>query len=786
MKQFLFFAVNIIFLFVLFNAHGQVFEGVIRGEVIDGETQRPLPGATVLVSDMSPALGSVTDDAGKFSIKKVPVGRHKIIVTYIGYGDVVLSSREVISGKELYVRVELSESPVVAKEVIVSAKKDRGEPLNEMAIVSAKTFTVEETSKYAGSWGDPSRMASRFAGVTISTDERNDIVVRGNSPSGMLWRLDGVDIPNPNHFSVAGSSGGAISMINNNLLDNSDFFTGAFPAEYGNAVSAVFDLHMRKGNNEKHEYFAQFGVNGFELGAEGPFSKQKKSSYLFSYRYSTLAVLDKLGVSIIDAVPVFQDLSFKLNFPLKKGAISVFGIGGYSKAEFEPVADSSRWHDNNSYFGERTGSGMGVFAVNYFRPAGQDSYFKIILSSSVNKPFYSKDSLDYNYVSYKYSEADYLSGRYSLHGFYNTRLGNKLKIKAGIIENNIFIHNEVNFYSWNPVYSKTSYSSINKNTWLSQAYFQGKYLLSTHWSLNGGFYGMFLFLNNRYSIEPRLSIKYAPGAVHSFSLGYGFHSQMQPLPVYYVQVNDNSGNVIYPNKNLDFIRSQHIVFSYERMFNEYLKVKTELYYQNITGSALGNTNPVYSLLNFGAGDDILTGETFNNNGIGKNYGAELTLEKYLNKGWYFLATGSLFNSEYRDGNKVWRNTRFNTQYAWNVLGGKEFKAGKNNVIGINLTIVNIGGQRYIPIDLSASQLSGAEVFIDSLAFTKQYSPYSRVDIRIRYRFNHKKYSQELAIELGNVFNRKNVDFMYYDKYSESIKYKYQLPRIPIVFYRIEF
>lgn len=143
-----------------------------------------------------------------------------------------------------------------------------------MATVSARSFTVEETSRYAGSLNDPSRMAANYAGVSSTSDARNDIIIRGNSPLGVLWRLNGMEIPNPNHFGSLGTTGGPVSILNNNLLDKSDFLTGAFPAEYGNALAGVFDLQMRSGNNEKTEFLGQVGFNGFELGAEGPIGKK--------------------------------------------------------------------------------------------------------------------------------------------------------------------------------------------------------------------------------------------------------------------------------------------------------------------------------------------------------------------------------------------------------------------------------------------------------------------------------------------------------------------------------
>jgi len=785
-KFFYFLFISIFFLYYLQTVNAQQLKNKIRGVVIDADSRSSLIGATIILTDINEQNGTISDTNGKFCLENVTVGRHNLKASFMGYGEVILNNLEVVSGKEIFITIEMHETAVIASEVVVTAKSSKSEATNKMATISARAFTVEETSRYAGSWGDPSRMASKFAGVTIVSDERNDIIVRGNSPIGMLWRLDGVDIPNPNHFAVAGSSGGAISMINNNLLDNSDFFTSAFPAEYGNALSAVFDLHLRNGNNEKHEYFAQVGVNGFEIGAEGPFTKFKKSSYLFSYRYSTLAVLNKLGISIIDAVPVFQDVSFKFNFPLKEGRLSIFGVAGTSKAVFEPVLDSLKWEGNNDYISEKTGSKMGVIAISYFRPINNYTYFRIILSLSADNPFYTQDSAGAGYLSYRIADVNYLSERDAVHTLLNSRINSRLKIKGGIIFNRLLINNNIAYYHWKPQYKVFTLSSIKGSTLLEQAYIQAKYALSAKFSINSGINTMCLFLNKTFSFQPRVGVKYEVNSLNSFSFGFGYHSQIQPLPVYFVQKTDSLGKISYPNKNLKFINSMHFVFGYDRQLNEFLRVKSEIYYQQITDAALGNQNPVYSLLNFGGGDDIVTGETFNNNGKGNNYGIELTVERFFNKGWYFLSTGSLFNSKYLDGNNKWRNTRYNTNYVFNLLGGKEFKTGLNNSLGISATVVNIGGQRYIPIDLSASELSGNEIRIDSLAYQKQFEAYFRVDLRLRYRLNHKHFSQEIAFELGNIFNRKNINTMYYDKYSEEIKYSYQLPRIPLLFYRVEF
>lgn len=298
------------FIFSL-NIQAQVTQ-TIRGKVLDKETKITLPGASVvLLGDSLNRRGVATDENGTFRLENVPVGRQSIRVSFIGYKEQTLSNIIVSSAKELVLTIELEESVAALKEIEITATK-KDQPINEMATVSVRAFDVEETERYAGSRGDPARMASNFAGVQGSDDSRNDIIVRGNSPLGTLWRVEGVDVPNPNHFAIAGTSGGPVSILNNKVIANSDFMTGAFPAEYGNTVSGVFDVRFRNGNNEKYEYTGQFGFLGTELTAEGPISRKNGSSFLINYRYSTLKLFESMKIKIgTSAVPNYQDGAFK-------------------------------------------------------------------------------------------------------------------------------------------------------------------------------------------------------------------------------------------------------------------------------------------------------------------------------------------------------------------------------------------------------------------------------------------------------------------------------------------
>jgi len=351
----------------------------IRGVVMDRYSEETIPGAKIFLFGANDTLKQLSDFDGNFRFENQPVGRFTIVASFAQYEDAVLSNLELISSKELVLEIKMTERVVRINEVEVKANQE-GETINKLATISARTFSVEETQRYAGSNNDVARMAQNFAGVQGADDSRNDIIIRGNSPSGVLFRMEGIDIPNPNHFARFGTSGGPVSMLNNNVLSNSDFFTGAFPAEYGNALAGVFDLRMRKGNNEKYEFMGQMGFNGAEAMIEGPISRKRKSSFLVNYRYSTLELFELIGISFgTTALPNYQDGSFKLNFPWKRGVTKVFGVGGLSTIDIL----SSNTEDDNDIFGNQGNdiyftSNTGVVGASHKQRIGSNSFIEVM------------------------------------------------------------------------------------------------------------------------------------------------------------------------------------------------------------------------------------------------------------------------------------------------------------------------------------------------------------------------------------------------------------------------
>ncbi len=794
--------VRFTFFLLLFAVQGlvsaQEITQTVRGKVIEKSTSVPLTGAYVrLLGGTEPKL-SVSDAEGNFRFTQVPVGRYHIEVTFVGFLPAVLPNLQVNAGKELVLQVELEERVnELGEELVITAGTAKEEANNEMAVVSARQFSIEESRRYAGSLNDVSRMAQNFAGVQGANDSRNDIVIRGNSPMGVLYRLEGVDIPNPNHFAVAGTTGGPVSMLNNNVLANSDFLTAAFPAEYGNALAGVFDLKLRNGNNEKHEFLGQVGFNGFEAMAEGPLRKESRASYLVNYRYSTLGVFKMLGIGFgTSSVPEYQDLSFKLHLPYKKGNVSFFGVGGLSSIE---MLNKDLDTTNNLFAEEgedlRFVSKIGVAGVAHTHFLNSTTYFKTVLSVTAHQMSVINDSISTaNRQPVPYYRNNSTQTRQSLQFFVHKKFTARHLLKAGFFahRNSLQLSDSLFFPEHNGF---LTLSDFRGSVYLLQPYAQWQYRPSNTLTLTTGLHGQYFSFNATYAVEPRLGLRWQFTPAQALSLGYGLHSQLPPTQVYFNQVRQTNGLMERVNDDLRFTRSHHLVMGYDRRLGSQLRMKSEVYYQRLFNVPV-NVNPdSYSLLNQGANFGIGFPDSLTNGGDGYNYGLELTVERFLSGGHYFLVTASLYESRFTGSDWQERSTAFNGNYTLNVLAGKEFNLGAKNaegkrnsrsVLTSDIKFTLNGGQRYTPILLEESRAAGREIRDWDNAFSRRYSDYIRIDVRVGYKLNGKKITQEWALDFQNVMNRKNVFQQRYSTVTQQISTSYQIGFMPMALYRIEF
>ena len=758
----------------------------IRGNITDKLSQSPLIGAAIQLTTLK--MGSISDSIGNYSLTAIPPDRYEIKISYFGYKTLIIPNVIVTSGKEVILDIALEEDFKQLNEVVVKGE-NKGASINKLATVSARTFSMEEVNRYAGGRSDPARLAANFAGVSAPDDSRNDIVIRGNSPVGVLWRIDGMNVTNPNHFASVGTTGGAVSAINTNLLKNSDFFTSAFPSEYGNATSGVFDLGFRNGNNRKRETTLQAGViTGLELTTEGPFSKKSDASYLVGYRYSLAGIAQAVGIDIgTTATPTYQDLSFKLNSGNTKfGKFSMFGILATSTINISGGSSSTLYGNGNQV---DFSSKIGIGGINHFKQLNSKSFISSTIGinySATNQTGYDFDHMTDSIFTREVSKV--AKTTYFLSSNYNLKINSRLFFKAGVQDEliNLDLYYKTKANIFEPEKQIWDYQS---STNLVQAFAHLKYAISSKLTLNTGVHSQYFFLNKATSIEPRVGLVYNATRKSSFNLGYGLHSQMQPINVYFLQSADLNGNILYNNKNLDFTKSHHFVLGYNLQPFADWRIKTEVYYQSIYNVPVTSYSNSYSMLNTGSTFKTDLTDSLINTGTGSNYGLELTVEKFFSKGYYGLVTASIYNSSYTGSDGVERNTAFNGKYVYNILAGKEWKIGQNkrNRFSVDMKFTNAGGRAFTPIDLTASNAIGREV-LSTDAFSSHYANYYRLDFKAGFTLNSakRKIAQTFSLDLQNVTNHKNVFSQSYDSKMKNISTTYQLGFFPNVVYKIQF
>jgi hypothetical protein len=774
-------------IFIISHSLAQEHTQTFRGRVLDAYTELPLPGATVIITDSDPLRGAATDVNGAFRLENIALGRLDIKVSMVGYQPVQLRNLLVVSGRELVLDIKLEEQVYLLEDVVVRPEIRKDQPFNEMAMVSARSFTVDETERYAGSLGDPSRMAANFAGVSSVSDQRNDIIIRGNSPLGLLWRLEGVDIPNPNHFGSLGTTGGPISMLNNNLLTHSDFYTGAFPAEYGNALAGAFDLRMRNGNNQQHEFMGQVGFNGFEFGAEGPFSGNSQASYMANFRYSTLEVLQAAGMDFGTgaAVPRYKDLSFKLNFPLKKGRVSVFGLGGMGNIS---ILDSK---DDDAQFGFSGtdlyyNSSMGVVGINHIYYINENARltntFAVSGIDGSSEIYELNFSLETPVVLERLWEV-----KHTLSSKYSHRLNSRNFLNIGLIYDFYNVSYQGKFFHQDKE-QYHQYLNNAGNMSFARAFAEWRHRFSDELSVTSGLHSSYLFLNDSYALEPRLGMKWEFTPGQSLNFGAGLHSQTQMRALYFGQRLTDTLNLTYEmtNRNLDFTRSAHFVAGYERLLGQGHRLKTEVYYQYLYNVPVAWRRPEFSLLSQGGGYGFMTFDYMENSGTGENKGIELTLEKFLHKGFYYLVTASIFDAGYRGYDGLWRNSAFNNNFVFNALSGYEWQLGSKSLLSVDLKMVYAGGTRYLPIDADRSIEEDGVRYIWENAYEERFPDYFRLNGRITFRFNGRSINQEWALDLQNITNHQNIFIQNWNSQTKEISTSYQMGFMPMMTYRIYF
>ncbi len=771
----------VVSLTVLSASFAQTASQTVRGTVSDRNSGRPVPYATVVVPGLQPSVGTTADSLGRFRLQRVPVGRHDVEVSCLGYEPIQLREILVGSSKEVVLDIRLQEALVAVEEVVVQPTVDKTEPLNGMALAGGRMLSVEEANRYAGSMDDPARLVSAFAGVA-STVGNNGIVVRGNAPKFLQWRMEGVEIPNPNHFAeVTSFGGGGLTALSSQVLGNSDFYTGAFPAEYGNALSGVFDMYLRNGNNARHEHTFQLGILGIDAASEGPFAKNYDGSYLFNYRYSTLSLLTPLLPADAEGTN-YQDLSFKLSFPGRRaGTFSLWGVGLIDRSGTVAETDPAKWAYDQDMENQDVRQYMGAVGLNHTVPLSGSVRLNTTLAATVSGLDMHTERMNDEVTPLPQNVIRNTDWNFVFSTALQTRLGERHTNRTGIRLTGL----RYNQFMQDAPARDGALQTLADDAGLSallSAWSNSVIRLSPRWEAGVGLHAQWFTLNDRWTLEPRVSVKWQAAPDHSLALAYGLHSRLEMLNYYFTEVG---GEPV--NRNLDFTKAHHLSLAWDWRIGRDRHLRVEPYVQYLYSVPVvpGTT---FSFINLQGGDDWFLAERLTNAGRGVNYGVDITFERFLVRGFYYMVTASLFDARFRTADGEWFDTRYNRNYVVNLLAGKEWMTGRSrqNMLGISGRVTLQGGDRYSPIDGEASAALHTAVYDESRPFTEQFDPVLLAHLTVSYRINRRRVAHEFALKVLNLTGYRDYYGHRYNYLTGQVEPEREANIIPNISYRIEF
>lgn len=744
------------------------------GRVEDEALHTGLPGASVKLLHDTTTVGTTSDDNGVFIFDAIAPGRYTIKISYTGYAT-VQQEVLVISARKAEVTIALREIQTVLDEVgIVSSRAPVYEP-------GEHSITNEKALRIPANFFDPVRVITSYPGVMTANDQNNTLVIRGNSPAGLLWRINGLDVVNPNHLANAGtfsdkpaSYGGGVNIISSQLMDRTDFYTGSLPVSYGNALAGVIDMKLRSGDTTDYQYTAQASLIGLDLAAEGPIGKKKNTSFLANYRYSTVGLLSQLGVKFGDEDIQFQDLTFSLNSTFSKSrSLSWFGFAGASKNSFEHK-DSVDWEVEKDQYDinyESTNFGTGLI----FNQSLQKVNFSVgasVSASKQNRNQLASAGIAEGSPNIIYEDLFTMEKLLaSAFGRMNAKLNNNI-IEMGI---------QLNYLSDDIIMLNQTGSEPEEfqhgvvDGLLVQPYASWKVLFSDRFNVQLGMRYVYFSYNKTSSVEPRLSTEFLTSANSSVKISYNLVSQVQSVATY--------GN---DNESLELTKAHHLDLVYTFFSERGLRVSSNIYYQMLFDVPVEGFESSYSLLN---AIEVYPYSGLISEGVGKNYGVEALVEKSFFDKSYFVAGASWYKSTYEGSDGIGRSTRFDGNFTMNVTYGREWtkvKKQSQRSFGISSRILYLGGLRESIIDFAQSASGATTEYVDSRVFEFNLKNYFRLDLRLNWRKNRKNYTRTIALDIQNLLNTQNEAYHYYDHVKGRAVVQYQLGLIPVLVYRIDF
>ncbi len=737
----------------------------IRGRILDGVTNAPIPSASVILSTKND--GIVTNTEGVFRFEKIAVGRYDLTARCIGFQSITVQNIVVESGKETIVELKMT-----ASTTLLDSFEVRSTTADISKIGLAQSVNMETLQRVPANFSDVARMLTNVAGVASESDAANHISVRGLSPNALQWFLEGAEIVNPNHLSNAATTsdratqnGGGVSIFSTQVLERADFYKGSTPTDFGNALGGAIDVHFRKGNDEHQETTLGVGLIGLDVATEGVFSKKSKASYLINYRYSTVGLLSKLGVPLGDEASAFQDISFKLNFPTQKmGEFAIFGMGGISENVFihKKRADWLTQKDSQDItFKNKMGA---VGASHSMRLNSHTKWETVAVLSALEN---SRHNVGLSALELPVGVIDFSNIQRKV--FIKSQINHQ--VKSGVLSVGLVIKNE--FIDARDSYRTKSYQGVDGLSkgqgmfYMPFADFAGK--MGSKWAYSVGLRANYFSFTQKTSVEPTALLQFNVGKRQSITFTYSRQSQLLSPEQYFIKNSINQ----YLYANEDFIKSDNLNLTYSNRFANGIAVSVTAFGQKYRNIFV--VDPQYSPRNYWS---ILDGFGGNSDyggmgGSAQSIGIEANVSQNNRNGWFWQVNATLFDATFKEPFRT-RSMAYNSKYIFNGYIGKEWTRGhnKNKFFGVGSRTILRGGNQPLSNPYTDKQY--------------QIAPYFRSDLNVYLKKNHKKWSSVVQLDIQNVTNRANEQYYYYDTFLNQQTPQYQLGLLPNLSYRITF
>lgn len=750
---------------VLCAAEPSTPTGSLQGQVTDAETKQPVIGAAIVIKGTQ--LGAAADLDGHFTIENVSVGAYAMQISAIGFEPVVMTDVIIRSGRATLLTIELRVLALESSEVTVRPTyftQPKDAPANTTVL------SYEEIRRSPGAVGDVSRIIMSLPSVAKVNDTRNSLVVRGGSPMENGYSLDGIEVPNINHFPLQGAASGALGMVNVDLIEDVTFQAGGFGVADGDKLSSVMDIDLRDGDRTRFNGQANFSFLGIGGVVEGPAFKDNGSWMVAANRSYFDFIIDGFDIEA-SAIPWYSDVLGKVVYDASpRSRFTVLDLAGVDHSH---IARSRALDNEENVYGTADWT-VNTLGANWRYLWGNRGYSNTSVSHT-----YTNWQSDWRETvgEDRLSENKSTENTFTLSSEHFSKLGARHNLAFGATASAIpFDYDRTLFATTDVLGNPVSELIVRQSDTALKlgAYLNYSWLVSSKLTATPGLRLDHFDYNENTTVSPRLQLAYSATRETSFNVSYGLYRQSLPL--------------VLLSQNQDFLELRdpdavHYVVGVSHLLNDETRLTIEAYHKDYSHLPLDPSQPQFSVIDqTNDQDGFTTHDALEDNGRAYTSGVEVMLQKKLVERFYGSVSGSYYRSRYRDHNDIWRDRIYDNRYLFTLVGGYK----PNSKWDLSLRWIYAGGAPYTPFDVAQSTSANRGIYAEDRVNTERLPEYHTLDVRVDRRFNLASSNWVLYLSIQNLYGRENIASYYWNQVKNKQSSYKQWGTLPILGLEFEF